>query len=272
MSCQDLLHANPRISGRKGKVVDLNIDFYNNGILTDPYAIRKIDIYKTQVAPHNLVATIPVANPDSTEYPSPLCVEAASGTSGHIAGKYHLPFSIPVDFTAPDVYYDVWSYYPTDPCNTTTCDLNDSALTSQLSTECHRFWIYPDDWFSADKLQTIRFAFEPLDNKFHTPELRPLEIGIMPLPLYDYNFNLVTPMIPYLNPTITIETRNCELLVDKDPCRIGFRQGSYRSNPYVIAYDIDTNLFLKGTYQYQVCLNLPDGSSRVSQKFIFSIA
>lgn len=272
MSCTDLLYANPRISGRKGKVVDLNVDFYNNGILSDPFAIRKIDIYKTQVAPHNLVATIPISEPDGTNYPSPLCLET-SGTNGYIVGKYHLPFSIPADFTAPDIYYDVWSYYPTDPClNITDCDLESDESKAQLLTECHRFWVYPDDWYSADKLQTIRFAFEPLDNKFYTPEVRPLEVGIMPIPLYDYNFNLVNPMIPYLQPTISIETRNCELLVDNDPCRIGFRQGAYRSNPYVVIYDVDTNNFLKGTYQYQIKLNLPDGSSRVSQKFILSIA
>lgn len=271
MSCEDLLHASPRISGRKGKVVDLNIDFYNNGVLTDPYAIRKIDIYKTQVAPHNLVATIPIVDPYDVDYPSPLCQEYI-GTNPEV-GKYHMPFSIPVDFKAPDVYYDVWSYYPVDPCvGTAQCNLDDTDLLPQLLTECHRFWVYPDEWFSADKLQTLRFAFEPLDNKFYTPELRPLEVGIMPLPLYDYNFNLVNPMIPYLKPTISIETRNCELLVDRDPCRIGFRQGAYRSNPYVVQYDIDTNLFLKGTYQYQIALNLPDGSSRVSQKFILSIA
>ena len=270
MSCNDLTNANPRISARKGKVVDLNIDFLNNGVLTAPYAIRKVEIYKTQVAPHNLVATIPVVEPGDGTYPSPVCEE--SDTEGVIEGKYHLPFSVPTDFTAPDIYYDVWSYYATDPCASPDCDLDDSTIIPQLLTECHRFWVYPDDWYSSDKLQTIRFGFEPLDNKFYTPECRPLEVGIMPLPLYDYNFNLVNPMIPYLKPTITVETRHCELMIDQDPCRIGLRQGSYRSNPYVVIYDLNTALFLKGTYQYQINLTLPDGSTRVSRKFIFTVS
>lgn len=270
MSCSSLTTANPRIAARKGKVVDLNIDFLNNGVLTDPYAIRTIEIYKTQVAPHNLVASVPIVDPTDSLYPSPLCVESDNSTDGYINGRYHLPFLVPTDFNAPDVYYDVWSYYPTDPC-TGTCDLNDPLITANLITECHRFWVYPDDWFSSDKLQTIRFGFEPLDQKFYYPEVRPLEIGLMPLPLYDYNFNLVNPMIPYLKPSITIETRSCELLVDNDPCRIGLRQGAYRSNPYVVSYDLNTSLFLKGTYNYQIKLSLPDGSTRVSQKFIFSI-
>ena len=276
MSC-DLTNAKPRIAARKGHVVDLNIDFINNGELTDPYAIRTVKIYKSQVAPHNLVAEIPIVDPDNgptaVDYPSPLCMEQVSGsTSSFYAGKYHLPFSVPVDFAAPDVYFDVWSYYPTKPCTSITgCDLEDPDLTPQLLTECHRFWIYPDDWFSADKLQTIRFGFEPLDNKFYYPEIRPLEIGLMPLPLYDYNFNLVNPMIPFLKPTITIETRFNELLVDREPCRIGLRQGAYRSNPFSVVYDVNTSEFLKGTYQYQINLELPDGSSRVSRKFIFSI-
>lgn len=273
MSCNDLDNANPRISARKGKVVDLNIDFINNGVLTDPHAIRKVEIYQGQVAPHNLVATIPIIDPEDTLYPAPLCQEIIE--SNPVIGRYHLPFSIPTDFVAPNVYYDVWSYYPTNPCTAgtvTACDLDDPIHETQIFTECHRFWVYPDDWFSADKLQTIRFGFEPLDSRFYAPENRPLEVGLMPLPLYDYNFNLVNPMIPYLKPTISISTRFCEQLVVDEPCRIGLRQGAYRSNPYVVAYDLDTSMFMRGTYQYNIKLNLPDGSSRVSRKFTFTVS
>jgi len=274
MSCNDLTNANPRISARKGKVVDLNIDFINNGVLTDPYAVRKVEIYQGQVAPHNLVATIPIVDPEENQYPAPLCQETLGTTV--VAGRYHLPFSIPTDFVAPEVYYDVWSYYPIIPCTdgtvTSACDLDDPTLTPQILTECHRFWVYPDDWFSADKLQTIRFGFEPLDQRFYAPEQRPLEVGLMPLPLYDYNFNLVNPMIPYLKPTISISTRFCEQLVADEPCRIGLRQGAYRSNPYVVVYDLDTSTLLKGTYLYNIKLNLPDGSSRVSRKFTFTVS
>jgi len=288
MTCTQLDNAFPRISARRGQVVDLNVDFLNNGVLTDPFAIRRVEIYKSQVVPHNLVATVAVVDREDVYYPSPLCQDETAPEVGDcctapaadgvpLAGRYHLPFAIPTDFEVPDVYFDVWYYFADDPCgqlgtDTTTCDMDEATYDSLLLRCCHRFWVYPDEWFCDDKLQTIRFGFEPLDQRFHSPEIRPLEIGLMPLPLYDYNFNLVNPIIPFLQPTITIETQFCELLVDADICRIGIRQGAYRSNPWVIQYDLDTSRFLKGTYRYYVTLTLPNGSTRVSRKFIFTIS
>lgn len=288
MACIQLANAFPRISARRGQVVDLNIDFLNNGVLADPYAIRKIEIYKSQVVPHNLVATVVVTDPCDPLYPSPLCRDTIVAPPGvcctepsapeiPIAGKYHLPFAVPPDFGVPDVYFDVWYYYATNPVGqfgteTTGCDIDDVLYDSFLLRCCHRFWIYPDSWFCDDQLQTIRFGFEPLDQKFQSPENRPLEVGLMPLPLYDYNFNLVNPIIPFLSPTITIGTQGCELLVEDAPARMGIRQGAYRSNPYVIQYDLDTTKFLKGTYWYTIKLTLPNGSTRVSRKFILTIA
>jgi hypothetical protein len=260
MSCLNLANAFPRIAGRQGQYIDLNVQFLNGGQPADPYDISKIEIYKTQVLTGNLVATIDISNRDATEYPAPLC------PSTDVVGEYHYPFLVPVDFVAPEVYFDVWYYTPEDPGTVGT----DPVQVSSLSC-CHRFWVFPNSWFCNDKLQTIRFGFEPLDQQFYQPELRTLEIGIMPLPLYDYNFNLVNPIIPFLNPTITISTQFCEVLVNNAPCRIGLRQGSYRSNPYVIQYDVQTSDFLKGTYQYQITLNLPDGTTRVSRKFILVI-
>jgi hypothetical protein len=264
------------------------VDFLRNGVLADPYAIRYVEIYKSQVVPHNLVATVPILDPDDPLYPSPLCQDEVATDVGdcgteptepveYLTGKYHLPYLVPEDFVVPDVYFDVWYYFPTDPClditpGTGGCDLDAAELESLMIKCCHRFWIYPDEWFCDDALQTIRFGFEPLDQKFHSPESRPLEIGLMPLPLYDYNFNLVNPIIPFLRPTITIETRHCELLVDQDPADIAVRHGSFRSNPWVVKYMLDTTRFLKGTYTYFITLNLPDGSTRVSRKFIFTIS
>ena len=281
MTCPALINASPRISARRGRVVDLNVDFLRNGIPADPYAIRHVEIYKTQVLPHNLVATIPVADVASELYPSPICREYTTASAGTeltpIVGKYHLPYDIPTDSVAPDVYFDVWYYFADNPCGNmgsepTNCEIDNSDYDAYLIKCCHRFWIYSDDWFCDDKLQTIRFGFEPLDQKFHSPEVRTMEIGIMPLPLYDYNFNLVNPIMPLLQPTITIETQFCETLADNDPCRMGIRQGSYRSNPYVIQYDLDTSKFLKGTYRYFITVRLPNGQTRVSRKFILTIA
>lgn len=282
MSCPDLTSAFKRISARKGQVVDLNVDFLRNGQPTDPYAIRYVEIYKSQILPHNLVATIPIVDPTDINYPSPLCMDMQDAYSGQcgteydgsqpIAGKYHLPFTVPNDFSAPDVYFDVWYYYAEDPCDGQTCDLDSDETANSLSKCCNRFWLYPDGWFCNDGLQTVRFGFEPLDNKFYYPECRPLEVGLMPLPLYDYNFNLVNPMIPFIKPTIIIDTMHNEVIVDGDDCTIGIRQGSYRTNPWVIKYQLDTSKFLKGTYRYQIILQLPDGSTRVSRRFNFTIA
>jgi hypothetical protein len=286
MSCPQLEGASPRISARRGQVVDLNVDFRHNGVLTDPFAVRHVEIYKTQVLPHNLITTVLVANPTDTLYPAPLCREYEDENGNEVegtetgailrAGKFHLPYVVPIDAPVPDIYFDVWYYYPTNPVaggtEPTADELDDINVTAQLLKCCHRFWAYPEDWFCDDRLQTVRFGFEPLDQRFHSPETRPLEVGLMPLPLYDYNYNLVTPLIPFLQPTISIESQRCELLVDDESCRIGVRQGSYRSNPWVIQYDLDTSKFLKGTYQYQIKLTLPDGSTRVSRKFILVIA
>lgn len=266
----------PRISGRQGQPIDLDAAIYQAGVPADPYAIYKVELYKTSPVAYNLVATVPVISPADPDYPAPVQQEVLLDVDGNIdgvvPGKYHLITTIPHEWAAPDVYFDVWYFYPNDPCpGQTYCDLDDPVVQQQLLTCCHRFWVYPDDWFCTDALQTLRFGFEPLDQKFRQPEIRPLEIGIMPLPLYDYNYNLATPLIPFLRPTITVTTTNCELLVENDPMTIGLRQGSYRSNPWVCRYLLDTSRYLRGTYKYRITLHLPDGTSRTSDDFIFVI-
>ena len=275
----------PRISGRIGKTVDLNVDFYNNGSLADPYAIRKVEIYRAQVLPHNLVVSMPVLDPTESLYPLPLVrhtIDTPEGQCGTepahnepVPGRYHLPFSIPTDFTSPEIYFDVWYYYPENPCEEGTeeseCNLDSPENLSKLIRCCHRFWVYPDEWFCNDGLQNLRLGFEPLDIKFYKPESRYLEIGLMPLPLYDYNYNLVSQLIPFLKSTITVETHAGEIVIDDEECRIGIRQGSYRSNPFVLQYLLKTESFFKGTYQYFIKVSLPDGTTRVSKRFILTI-
>lgn len=279
-----------RISARRGNVVQLDMRFMRGGVLAAPYAIRKVEIFKTQVAPHNLVATFVVVNPWEDNYPSPIefiTEDIAGGVCGTAAeqgavvtGEYRLLWDIPIDALVPDVYFDVWTFLPTNPCDLEdfSCttdhytDLDDAALTGLLLQTCSKFWIYSDDWDSQDSLTSIRLGFEPLDQKFKQPENRPLEIGIMPLPLYDYDFNLVAPILPQLQGTITIETNSREVLVNNAPMTIGLRQGSYRSNPYVFRYMLNTSDFLRGTYQYFIKAILPDGSTRCSKDFIFTIS
>lgn len=288
-----------RISGLRGNPIELDVSFRRGGVLTDPYAIKTVEIYKTQVLAHNKVAEFVLDSPCSDAYPAPIervTADIPAGNCGTdaiegqaIPGKYKLIWDVPSDAVVPDVYFDVWTYYPTNPCllpefeGSTECelgtdgtychtDLDSDDLSGLRLSCCNRFWLYPDQWLCTDSLQTVRLGFEPLDQKFNQPEIRPLEIGIMPLPLYDYNYNLVAPMLPFLTGTIRIETMNREVLVNDAPLDIGIRQGSYRTNPYVFKYLLDTSNFLIGTYKYRVTAILPDGSSRTSKNFILTIA
>lgn len=272
----------PRIAARQGQAVDLDVAITQSGVPMDPYAIYKVELYKTAPVSYNLQASIPISLPTDTIYPDPLQRELLLDANGNpttpVPGRYHLITTIPREWTAPDVYFDLWYFYPIDPClgyggtdPAVDCNLDDPTIQQQLLTCCHRFWVYPDDWFCTDALQTLRFGFEPLDQKFRQPEIRPLEVGIMPLPLYDYNFNLSTPVIPYLRPSITVSTMNCEVLFANEELTIGLRQGNYRTNPWVCRYLLDTNRYLKGTYKYRITLALPDGTSRTSDDYNFVI-
>ena len=311
----------PRISARLGNVVELDVSFIRGGMLADPYAICKVDIYRSQVAPHNLIGTFPVVSPCDPTYPSPVTKLVQDATScdkqdvtscipldkfvtfdmpnSHCTtheyestpsvGKYALYWDVPNDIPAPDAYFDVWTFLPMNPCSLSdyaslapcanpsevTCgmpDPNNPVFAPLLIQLCNRFWIYPEFWNAQDNLSTIKIGFEPLDQKFQQPEVRPLEIGLMPLPLYDYDFNLVAPVIPLLQGSITIETFHKEVLVANQPMTMGLRQGSYRTNPYVLKYLLDTTKFLIGTYAYRVQIALPDGTTRVSPKFNFTIS
>lgn len=272
-----------RISARRGQDVSLDASFYLGGIPTDPYAIYRVEIFRGSVAAENIVAAIDVVSPESTDYPAPLELQpdlpaapdacpsppdCDSGT-GTISpdGRYRLTWSVPSDVIVPDIYFDVWYFFGSNP------GANDlSSYANLLEQKCNRFWIYPDNWYVDGGLDTIRLAFEPLDIKFRKPERRPLEIGITPMPLYDYNYNLVAPIIPYSTSSISIWTGNRELVVQNEPCTIKLRQGSYRTNPFVISYNLDTCRLFIGTYRYRVTLTLPDGSTRVSGDFYLTVS
>ena len=76
-------------------------------------------------------------------------------------------------------------------------------------------------------------------------------------------------MVPQICPFITVETEEGEILegLEKAPCKIGLRQGTYRTNPYVVQCPLDTGAFLKGQYRYRITLELPNGESRISEPF-----
>lgn len=266
----------PRISGRLGSSLDLNITFYKDGIPTDPFAIRKVEIFKSAVQPENLVAEFPILLPNDVDYPSPLSREF--DTSSMVKpGIFHLLWDVPATgIPTPDIFFDVWSFIPTDPGvggGTGITDLETILDDEDLLQKCcNEFWLYPSGFFCDDDLINIRLGFEAIDIKLNKPEIRRIEVGIMPLPLYDFDYNKIAPLIPQLKATFTLRTDNCETLIDNEPMTIGLRQGTFRSNPFTLRYLFDTSRVLKGNYQYQVSLCLPNGETRVSPTFNLQVA
>ena len=255
----------PRISGRLGQTILLDATFFHAGTPVEPYAVRQIEIYKSSVRDENLQTVIPISDPHSTSYPSPL--ERVTGRTGYL----RMPWSVPITLSAPAAYFDKWSFIPADVFGSagSEADPDDPTL---WQSQCFRFWLYPDNWFGDDGLETVRFGFEPLDSKFGKGEKRMLEVGLMPLPLYDYNHNLVVPLIPFLNGYIHIETQNCEVIIDREPMVIGIRQGSYRSNPFVMRFLVDTCSYMAGTYRYYVSIEMPNGQVLRSKELDFTVS
>jgi hypothetical protein len=181
-------------------------------------------------------------------------------------GQFYLDWDVPDDVQA-DSYIDDWEFVGDTLAVT---DIDDETL---WSSTCGRFFIIDSNtWHGDDGLITKRFGFEALDKNFTKGEIRPLEVGIMPLPLYDYDWNKIVPLIPYLQATITIETLNCERIVENGAMELALRQGSYRTNPFVAKYLLDTTTtFLIGTYRYWIKFTLPNGEVRMSNKLHFSI-
>lgn len=306
----------PRISARTGQVVDLVTTFYHGGVPMDPFMIRRVDIYQSCERPENLVATIPIGI--GSAYPSPL-LRQPIGTVGPCGtepppavapGVFILPFLVPENFRAPQVYIDVWRFLGSDPgsagIGTDPDDVvgvgdeddenevigigeeededdepnndfdNDASFPPDDDalwiSQSNKFFVFPDSFFADDGLIIPRLGFEALDKVFYKPEIRTLEVGIMPLPLYDFDFNRVAPIIPHLKAFITIETDNAEVLVNNAACRLGIRQGTFRANPFTVQYTLNTQSFLIGTYQYRITVMLPNGETRVSAPFRLTIA
>lgn len=278
----------PRISGRLGQTVALNALFYRNGVLTDPFAIRRVRIYRSAVSDENLIVELPFVLPGDSLYPLP--AERQFDSSGDpIEGAFILNWDVPSSgIPTPDIFFDVWDFISDDCTATGAGDAGTdgpSAADPCLDDEeefislCNKFFLLPDGWFLDDGLEVFRFGFEALDLKFHQPECRTLEVGLMPLPLYDFDFNLIAPVMPYLTATFTLLSENEELLIDQEPMVIGIRQGSFRSNPFTLQFKFNTSVvestgcpLLKGTYKYRVALLLPNGETRVSPDFTLQIS
>lgn len=251
----------PRISGQIGSPIRLDVTFLKNGIPVEPFAVRRIDIFKESVRDENLVAQIIIPKPDETGFPAPIEFDTEN------PGKATLIFDVPADFEAPQIYFDEWHFIGEDPGS--EGDLDDESL---FLKQCNRFFIFQGGFFLDDGLIVPRFGFEALDLKFRKPEVRSLEVGLMPLPLYDFDFNRIAPIIPQLKAFITIKTENNEIIVDDAPMTIGLKQGSFRSNPFVVRFLLDTSTFFIGSFVYRIKLLLPNGETRISDDLFLSIA
>lgn len=263
----------PRISGRLGSELDLNVSFYKDGALTDPHAIRKIEIYKSAVQDENLVAEFSMLEPSDEDYPSPLTKSST--------GKFHLYWDVPeTGIVVPDIFFDVWYYITDGPEEGSSGSTGSSGSESTIDYDdeslwvscCNKFWLYDSGFYCDDELENVRFGFEAMDAKFNQPEVRTLEVGLMPMPLYDYDYNKIAPMIPRLSAYFSLWTDNNELLVNNSAMSIGLRQGTYRSNPFVLKYKFDSRRVLKGSYRYRVTICLPNGESRTSPTFYLQVA
>ena len=267
----------PRISGRIGQPIDLNVTFYRNGVPTDPYAIVNVAIYSVAVKRENLIVVIPIKPPWDSDYPSPLSREADDSVTPIKPGVFHLIWDVPkTDIIVPNIFFDVWNYIPDNPGISSSAGitaeetiLNDEGLWQRC---CNEFWLYQEGFVCTDDLTVINFGFEAMNIKFHQPEIRTLEVGLMPLPLYDFDYNKVMPIIPFLKAYITVSTEHHELLVCRAPMKIGLRAGTFRSNPFSLQWLCDTNNFLKGSYNYRIDLTLPNSETRSSPQFTFQIA
>lgn len=261
----------PRISARKGSIVRLNVRFNANGVPTDPYAIRRIDIYQNSQATENLLVQIEIVDPDDPTYPAPLV--NVGGSDGNV-GEYYYDFEVPDTFVAPDNYIDQWHYIGDELLGAmgSDIDITDETL---WDSQCLDFFVVASNtWYLDDGLIVPRFSFEALDKDFTKPEVRTLEVGIMPQPLYDYDYCRIAPMMAMLQATITITGSggNCdETIIDSAPMTVGIRQGSHRSNPYVFQYRLDTSSLLRGTYNYTVTVTLPNGETRISPPLTFTV-
>jgi hypothetical protein len=294
--------------GNLGDTITLNTRFLKNGVPKDPYAIRAVRIYKGSVREENLVTEIVFPCPGETGYEDALekylrrvpdtsdveigeCGTGPVGPCGtdltasdikYCEGLYLLDLCLSPEIFDTGVYFDVWCFIGDeedlyDTNNDCTISPTEAAADVDCDNEdlwtctCNRFYVREGGWHTSDDLESIRIGFEPLDTLYHQPEKRWLEVGMMPLPLYDFNYKKMAAIVPSLQATITIETQNNEVVVDEEKMCIGVRSGSYRTNPYVLKYLLDTTRFLKGTYRYQVTIHLPDGTTQVSSFFNLTI-
>jgi hypothetical protein len=272
--------------------IDLNVRFLKCGVAADPYTLRSIKIYKCSVGEANLITQILL--PDVTDDDKDLSNEYIYGgyiqrcgnqnedegdcgtdiTPEFTPGCFIYTLNLCPELFTAGTYYDVWEFIGDECVLSSICD--PSEVTGDInnddlwSSQCNQFYVNENCWATDDGLRNLELGFEPLDSRFQQPEKRTLQVGLTPLPLYNYDSKLAS-FIPSMTGTITIQTAHYEIIVDAEPISIGLRSGSYRSNPYVVQYLLDTSRFLKGTYKYRIDMQLPNGETRSSPYFNLAI-
>jgi hypothetical protein len=270
--------------GCVGEKVTLNVAFYKNGVPADPFAVKSIKIYKTSVRDDNLVTEIIFPGCTDNDYKSYLnrIIDTNIPTTGncgtesdptYIAGSYEYELCLDRSIFTSGVYFDVWCFIGDETGNNCVSETGsiDCENEDNWSCQCNKFFVQDCGWTIDDDLTVTRLGFEPLDTRFVQPEKRYLEVSYQALPIYDFDYKKVSAIMPQIRGTITIESQNCEVLVDSAPMSIGLRSGSYRSNPYTLRYMLDSTKFIKGTYRYRVVAALPNGQTISSGNFNLTI-
>jgi hypothetical protein len=256
----------PRVAGRIGNTIDLNVTFYHNGVPQAPAAIRRIDIFKGSIRSNNIVDQIILPPPTSPSYPGPLRQIRP--------GAFVLPYVIPSTFVPNEVYYDVWNYVGSPPMpdvpgtDELVVDLDNKAF---WVAEYGQFMVFEDDWIEDDGLFTKKLAFNPLDTRIRKGEIKTIEINIIPVPARSFEYNRLAGILPNLRPTISFRTTNNEYLAGMTniPCTIGIMQGHHK-HPFVIQCPVDSTNILIGTYQYNISVLVGD-QQIISEPFSITV-
>ena len=96
----------PRVSGRTGQPIALNVRFFRNGVAADPFAIRRVKIYRSAVADENLIAEIPFLFPGEEDYPSP-AIQDVDSNGDPIPGAFTLIFEVPSSGIQLRIYFSM---------------------------------------------------------------------------------------------------------------------------------------------------------------------
>jgi hypothetical protein len=227
-----------RENARIGDPVRLDAQFFSGGVLFDPVAIERVEIYRGGDGTSNGGVLVDVVDPINIFQDN--------------VGLYHIDLDLfyhasPSPVTSPGtpaivantIYYDRWVYKK---------DLN-SVETYSIGLH---FYLYPNGTFVCDDTSKFRFEMKVDRKRIVKGEALDIRLQIIPIPLY---ISRRDPIVDYLLPISTmrariIDTQNAEM-VPWTSIRFTGKEGV-----------LPTNLFSAlqlGEYHLIAELTLPNG-------------